>query len=109
MTQPVAKCLHRRTTVAGMNRAGRREAVVTPNIVNLISVVESRLAALDINSRQAGQEAAQQLKEIGVQAHEAAAEFRQCGTQAAETGRTLGWHATMAKRMFAQIGKNTSR
>lgn len=112
----MTKYLHRRAAAerevrgpAGVSRSDRREAVVTPDIVNLISIVESRLAALDINTRQTGQEAARQLKEIGVQAREAAAEFRQCDTQAAETSRTLGWHATMAKRIFAQISKNTRR
>jgi hypothetical protein len=78
-------------------------------MMNLIRMIEVRLAALDVNSRQAAEEAGQHLREIGAQAAEAAAGFRQCSTRAAETARTLGWHAIITRRISAQIGKITRR
>lgn len=77
---------------------------MVPDAGKLIDAIELRLAALDINSRQAAQIVAQQLKEIGARSGGIAADYHECSQRAADVDRTLGWHVTMAKRMFVQLG-----
>lgn len=78
---------------------------MTPDVGKLINAIELRLATLDINSRQAAQITAQQLKEISARGSDTAAGFHQCSVRAGDAERTLSWHLTMAKRMFVQISK----
>jgi hypothetical protein len=77
---------------------------VMPDAGKLIDAIELRLAALDINSRQAAQIATQQLKEISARSGDTAANYHGCSERAADVDRTLSWHVTMAKRMFVQLG-----
>ena len=75
-----------------------------PDVGKLIDAIELRLAAFDMNSRQAVQIVTQQLKEIGARSGGTAADFHDCSERAANVDRTLSWHVTMAKRMFVQLG-----
>jgi hypothetical protein len=77
---------------------------VVPDLGELIDAIGLRLAALDINSRQAAQTTLQQFREVGAQSNEIVSAFHGQDEWADGIERTLSWHLTMVQRMSRQIG-----
>jgi hypothetical protein len=90
---------------AGFDRFETKGRLVMPDIGKLIDAIERRLAALDMNSRQAAQVAVQQLNEIAARSGAAASDFHEHSERAVDVDHTLSWHVTLVRRMFAQTGK----
>jgi hypothetical protein len=81
---------------------------VTPDAGKLVDAIELRLAALDINSRQAAQTAEHQLREISSCGRETAAVFEEASHQADNAEKTLTWHVTMVRRILTQLAGKAS-
>jgi hypothetical protein len=63
-----------------------------------------KLAAVDINSRQAAQTTVQQFRAMDARGDETASAVRELAERMDGANRTLSWHLTMVRRMSRWIG-----
>lgn len=77
---------------------------VLPDLGKLINAIEMKLAAIDINTRQAAQTTVQQFRAMDARADETAGAFRELAERADGVDRTLSWHLIMVRRMSRWIG-----
>ena len=75
-----------------------------PDLGKLIDAIEIKLAAMDINNRQAAQTTVQKFKAMDIRGDETAGAFRELAERTDGFNRTLSWHLTMVRRMFRWIG-----
>ena len=75
-----------------------------PDLGKLIDVIEMKLAAMDINSRQAAQTTMQQFRAMDAQGDETAGALRELAERMDGFNRTLSWHLIMVRRMSRWIG-----
>jgi hypothetical protein len=77
---------------------------VLPDLGKLIDAIEMKLAAMDINSRQAAQTTVQQFRALDARGDETAGAFHELAERMDGVDRTLSWHLTMVQRMSRWIG-----